>query len=56
MNVGRKRDNRPDAEPARGSERRAGLEPERGSVEEGAAKSKGAASKNRCPFFGGPKV
>jgi hypothetical protein len=52
MNLERKADNRPDAEPARGFERRAGLEPERGSVEEGAEKSKGAVSKSVVPLTG----
>jgi hypothetical protein len=55
MNVERKGDNRPDAEPARGSERRAGLEPERGSVEEGVEKSKGAVSKSVVPLTGDRK-
>ena len=41
MNVERRADNRSDAEPARGFERHADLEPERGLVEEGAEKSKG---------------
>ena len=52
MNVERKADNRPDVEPARGSERRTGLEPERGLVEEGAEKSKGAVSKSVVPLTG----
>jgi hypothetical protein len=52
MNVERKADNRPDAEPARGFERRADLEPERGSIEEGAEKSKGAVSKSVVPLTG----
>jgi hypothetical protein len=52
MNVERKADNRPVAEPARGSDRRAGLEPELGSVEEGAEKSKGAVSKSVVPLLG----
>ena len=33
MDLERKADNHPDAEPPRGSERRASLKPERGSVE-----------------------
>ena len=45
-------DNRPDAEPARGFERRAGLEPGRGLVEEGTEKSKGAVSKSVVPLTG----
>jgi hypothetical protein len=52
MNVELRADNRPDAEPARGFERRAGLEPERGLVEEGAEKSKGAVSKSVVPLTG----
>jgi hypothetical protein len=52
MDVERKADNRPDAEPARGSERRANLEPERGSVEKGAEKSKRAVSKSVVPVTG----
>jgi hypothetical protein len=52
MNVELRADNRPDAEPARGFERRAGLEPERGLVEEGAEKSKGAVSKSVVPLAG----
>jgi hypothetical protein len=48
MNVERKADNLPDTEPARGFERRKGLEPERGSLEEGAEKSKPMQLMTRC--------
>jgi hypothetical protein len=52
MNVEGRADNRPDAEPARGFERRAGLGPERGLVEQGAEKSKGPVSKSVVPLTG----
>jgi hypothetical protein len=55
MNVERRADNRPDAEPARGFERRAGLKPERGSVEEVPRNRKGSLEE-RCPSYGGPTV
>jgi hypothetical protein len=52
MDFERQGDNHSDAEPARGCLSRAGLKPERGSVEKLPRKSKGAVSKRVIPLTG----
>jgi hypothetical protein len=69
MNVERKADNRPDVEPARGSERRTGLEPERGNAAAlglagrahfvgrgGCQEIERGSLEERCASYGGPAV
>ena len=52
MDFERQGDNHSDAEPARGCLTRAGIKPERGSVEKLPRKSKGAVSKRVIPLTG----